>query len=86
MPFRCHSSDKRHDELLDADYNRLERNGLDVELVLPDEGSPLALLGFVLKERSRERSWREVLDSLASRPANGELLTENTMPMVGSSI
>ena len=58
MPFRCHSSDKRHDELLDAAYNRLERNGLDVELVLPDEGSPLALLGFVLKERSRERSWR----------------------------
>ena len=46
MPFRFRSSDRRHDELLDASDNRLERNGLDVELVLSVEGGPLALLRF----------------------------------------
>ena len=58
MPFRCHSPDKRHDELLDAAYNRLERNGLDVELVLPIERGPLALLRFGLEKIRRERDWR----------------------------
>lgn len=44
MPLRRNSKNQRHDELLDIAYNGLERNGLDVELVLPVEGSPLALL------------------------------------------
>ena len=58
MPFRRDSSNERHDELLDVAHNGLERNGLDIELVLPVEGGPLPLLRFVLKKLGRERDWR----------------------------
>ena len=50
MPFGCHSSDERHDELLDAAHNRFERDRFDIELVLRVEGGPLPLLRFVVKE------------------------------------
>ena len=49
---------QRHDELLDAVYDRLERNDLDVELVLPVEGRPLPLLRFVPRELRRQRGWQ----------------------------
>src|SRR5277367_296240 len=58
MPLGRHSKNQRHEELLDVVNNGLERNGLDVELVLPVEGSPLELLRFVLKELGRKRDRR----------------------------
>jgi hypothetical protein len=38
-----------HDEFHDTADNSLEGNGIDIKLVLPIEGSPLALLRFVVK-------------------------------------
>ena len=49
MSCRHHSSDERHDELLDVTYIRPERNRLDIEFVLRVERGPLELLRFVLK-------------------------------------
>jgi len=58
MPLGCHSKNQWHEELLDVADNGLKRDGLDVELVLPVEGSPLELLRFVLKELCGKRDRR----------------------------
>ena len=53
-----------------------------------DVGDLEELIYRLLKARldERVRSWRDVLDNLASRPANGEVFTPKVMRTVGSSI
>jgi hypothetical protein len=58
MLLLCHPDHERHKEAFDVAYNALERDCLDVELVLRIERSPLPLLRFIFKEFGSERSRR----------------------------